>query len=205
MIRRMTAQEAKVGMEFTPRVRISLFRATMSMDDILALPAESISCRLLKSYGVSAANIRVANITPMQLKELGCQSAFELRELGFDALDLNNPTFCASAVSAFGADELKKAFLMSAGDAVCLAGSTAQFQLGIASKAMIAATAGFPTHAVAVLQQLQPKGASLFGCEASALLDSGLRAKQLSGLGYHAESIREQVAATEEDLTKLGF
>ena len=204
-MRRMTAQEAKIGVEFTPRVLISLFRGTMPMDDILALQAASVSCRLLKSYGVSSVNIRVAGITPMQLKELGCQSAFELRELGFDALDLNNHTFCASAISAFGADELKKAFLMSAGDAVCLAGSTAQFQLDIASNAMIAATAGCPAHAMAVLQQLHPKGASLFGCEARMLLDSGLRAKQLSKLGYHTESLREQVAATEEDLTKMGF
>ena len=141
----------------------------------------------------------------MQLKEMGCASALELRELGFDALDLVSPGFCASAVSAFGALDVKQAFLLSAGDAVCIAGSTAQHQLDVSSKALIAATAGCPAHASSVLQQLQPRGASLFGCDGTVLLDAGLRAKQLADLGYHIEALREQTNVTEGEIQKLGF
>lgn len=201
----MTAPEARSGVEFTPRVRLTLFRGALPAQEALSLPVESINCRLLKSYGVQVANLRVAGITPVQLKEIGCESALELRELGFDALDLNNASFCISAVSAFGAEDVRRAFLLSAGDAVCLAGSTAQHQLDISTKQLMAATAGCPTHAHAVLQQLQPRGAALFGCESSVLLDSGIRAKHLADLGYYVASIQEQTGASDEDLSKLGF
>ena len=202
----MAATDARNGMvEFTPRVRLALFRGALPAQEALALPVESIDCRLLKSYGVPAVNIRVAGIKPTQLKEMGCESALELRELGFDALDLTQPGFCASVISAFGADDVKRAFLLSAGDAVCLAGSTAQHQCDISSKLLIAATAGSPQHAQAVLQQLQPRGASLFGCDGTVILDTGIRAKQLVDLGYHVDAVRKQTGATEGEITKMGF
>lgn len=202
----MAASDTKGdAVEFTPRMKLTLFRGALPALDALQLSAEQIDCKLMQSYGVTVANIRVAGLTPMQLKHIGCESALELRSLGFDALDLTQPSFCASAVSAFGAEQVKQAFLLSAGDAVSLAGSTAQHQLDISSKALIAATAGFPTHAHTVLQQLQPRGASLFGCDGAALLDTGLRAKQLAALGYHVDALRKQMAVSEEEISKLGF
>lgn len=203
MRRRMAESEAK--MEFSPRVRITLFKNLMSVEDALALPVEQITFQTMRSHGVSAASIRVAGISPFQLKEFGCKSAFELREIGFDALDLNSPSFCMSAVSAFGAEEVRRAFLLSAGDAVCLSGSTAQHLCDISSKSLLSACAGCPVHAQGVIQQLLPRGGAMFGCDSSVLLDAGLRARQLVDLGYHANALREQVGATEEDLSKLGF
>ncbi|MDA9633370.1 hypothetical protein N9S81_00360 [bacterium] len=201
----MTTSEPKSSVQFTPRVLLTLFRGALGAKDALAMQSEAITCRLLKSHGVSVSNIRVAGITPVQLKDMGCSSALELRELGFDALDLNNPSFCASSIQAFGAEGVKQAFLLSAGDAVALSGSTAMHQLDINSRTLITATAGCPTHAQSVLQQLQPRGAALFGCKAADLLDSGLRAKQLVDLGYHVDALREQTGASEEEIAKLGF
>jgi len=206
MLRRpMSTTETTDTVTFTPRIKLTLFRGTLPATDSLQLSDDQIDFKMLQSYGVSVANIRVAGLTPMRLKNMGCESALELRAIGFDALDLVSPSFCASAVSAFGAAELKQAFLLSPGDAVCIAGSTAQHQLDMSSKALVAATAGFPTHAQSVIQQLQPRGASLFGCDGRAILDTGLRAKQLTALGYHVSALREQTGASADEVSKLGF
>ena len=128
----------------------------------------------------------------------------QLRELGFDALDLVDAGWCAGAVAAFGAEAVRNAFLLDAGDAVALAGSTATVQLEITMRRLIEACAGASGPAAAVLQQ-SPRGAALAGLSAGALLDSGLRAKTLMDLGYTPESIREQTGAGSAEMQKLGF
>ena len=203
MIRR--ASETMTTEPVTPRIKLALFRGCLAPSEALALDTDVITFQCLQSYGVTAQNIRSTGMGPKQLKRLGCQTAYEMRSLGFDALDLVNPPFCAAMIDAFGAEEVRKAFLVSAGDAVCIAGSPAMHQLDIKPAMLLEATAGSPTHAHAVLQQIQPRGAALFGCDAHVVLDTGLRASQLSGLGYFAKNLQDQLRATSDDLAKLGF
>ena len=207
MIRRvaMATEKDVSGVELTPRVRIALFKNCLPVNEALELGAESITFKLLKSYGVSASSIRVAGVTPTQLKSIGCSTALELRALGFDALDLGQPSFCANAIMAFGASDVKTSFLTTEGDAVCIAGSTAQHQLEVTSQELLAACAGSPRHAESVLQMLAPRGRALHGCSVHTLLDTGVRGKALVSLGYFADLVKEQTGASDEELTKLGF
>ena len=186
-------------------MKLALFRGCLAPSEALAMDNSAITFQCLQSYGVASQNIRSAGMGPKQLKQLGCQTAYEVRSMGFDALDLINPPFCAAMIDAFGAEEVRKAFLVSAGDAVCIAGSTAMHQLDIKCAMLLDAAAGSPTHAHAVLQQIQPRGAGLFGCDVHVVLDTGLRASQLSGLGYFEKNVEEQTNASCNDLAKLGF
>jgi hypothetical protein len=133
------------------------------------------------------------------------RSALELRELGFDALDLTDAGFCSSCVSAYGAVEVRKAFLLESGDAVALAGSVAMFQLDVSTGRLLEACAGSPAAARAVLQQTEPRGGALRGVSVGVVLDAGLRAPALLELGYDARAVAEQTGADGVGLTKLGF
>ena len=139
------------------------------------------------------------------MKELGVNAAIVLRELGFDALDLNDPALCSSAVAAFGADAVTKAFLIDPGDAVALAGSVAVFHLQLNVERLLQTCSGSPEQAKAVLQQSEPKGGALCGVSPTTLLDSGLRAPTLISLGYYEDSVRSQTDADATQLRKLGF
>jgi hypothetical protein len=189
----------------TQRQRIALYKGVLSPQKALAIPDDEITFASLRSQGVGASNFRAARLDARSLKEIGVNSALALREVGFDALDLNDAAFCSSSVAAFGADNIVKAFLIEAGDAIALAGSVAMFHLHIDVNRLLEACSGSPEQAKAVLQQCEPKGGALCGVIPSTLLDSGLRAAALSSLGYHADAIRTQTDADATQLRKLGF
>lgn len=190
---------------FTPRQRLALFRRVLVPDVALQIDASEITFTFLKQNGVTAANVRAAKLTALDLKAIGLASALELRELDFDALDLCNASFCASAVAAFGAADVTRSFLLDAGDAVALAGSIAVHHLQLTTQRLLEACAGSPEQAKAVLQQTDPHGGALSGCKATVLLDTGLRATTLCSLGYFLDRVMEQTVASRDQATKLGF
>ena len=191
--------------QLSSRQRFALFHNVIAPASASAIPDADIDAVLLRAHHVPASNLRAARITALDLKRRGIGCAIELRELGFDALDLTNAAFCSSCVSAFGAEAVRRAFLLEAGDAVALAGSVATFQLDLSAKRLLESCAGVPAAAKAVLQQLEPRGGALQGVPARILLDAGLRAKVLVELGYHAQAVMEQTGANGEDIVKLGF
>jgi hypothetical protein len=164
-----------------------------------------IDALFFRRMRVPTLQIRSSRLSPLELKQRGVQSAVGLRELGFDALDLTDAGFCASAVSAFGVEEVKRAFLLDSGDAVAVAGSVAAFQLNVPTFKLLELCAGSPTQARAVLQQSEPRGGALHGVSANSLLDTGLRATVLCELGYFLNNVRDQTEATPEELRLLGF
>lgn len=190
---------------FSPRQKLALFRNVMVPEMALGLGNEEITTTFLKQNGVKAVNIRSAKLSVLDLKAMGLQSAMELREMEFDALDLCNPTFCSTAVAAFGAADVTRSFLLDAGDAVALAGSVAVHHLQLTTQKLLENCAGLAEQAKAVLQQSDPHGGALSGCDPVVLLDTGLRASTLCALGYHLERIRTQTHATDDDAIKLGF
>jgi hypothetical protein len=171
----------------------------------LELPDADVDVVFFKSKRVPVANLRAAKLTAVDLKARGVAQATVLRELGFDALDLTDASFCASCVSAFGVENVRRAFLLTAGDAVALAGSVATFQLDLSVRRLLEACAGVPDAAQSVLQQCEPRGGALQGVAAEVLLDAGLRADALVCLGYWKQTVREQTGALEPELLKLGF
>ena len=187
------------------RQRLALTKSAIDPASALAMSDSEIDALFLKRCRIPTSQIRASRITPLELKQRGIESSMGLRELGFDAIDLTEAGFCASAVSAFGADDVKRHFLLDAGDAVAVAGSVAVFQLGLTTGRLLELCAGAPTQAKAVLQQSEPRGGALQQTSPTTLLDTGLRANTLCELGYYANNVRDQTNATTEQLRLLGF
>ena len=187
------------------RQRLALTKGTVAPLTAMALPDADINIEFIKSNRVCISNLRTARLSPLDLKVRGCESAMELRALGFDALDLVDAGFCSASVSAFGADAVRSAFCLEAGDAVVLAGSPAVFQLNLNTQRLLKTCAACPSQAKAVLQQTEPRAGALHGVSASVVLDAGLRAETLCSLGYSMHLIREQTSASDREMSKLGF
>lgn len=204
-VRALTAAMATDSTSLTTRQRLALTKNNTDPASALAMADGELDFLFLRRKRVPTAQLRAARVSPLDLKQRGLESAVQLRELGYDALDLIDAAFCSAAVAAFGAEAVRTAFLLDAGDAVAVAGSVAMFQLSVSMVRLIELCAGAPTQAKAVLQQSEPRGGALQGVSANALLDSGLRAATLCELGYYFNNVRDQTGATPEELRLLGF
>ena len=182
-----------------------MFTNVLAPTQVLKLPETELDVVFLLARRVPIANLRASKISALDLKARGAVHATTLRELGFDALDLSDASFCAASVSAYGVDAVRRAFLLTPGDAVALAGSTAVFQLDLSVRRLLEACAGAPDAARAVLQQSEPRGGALNGVSAGILLDCGISATALAKLSYFMDRVRDQTGASEAELAKLGF
>ena len=204
-VRRVMASIETSGIApLTLRQRFALTAAVVDASIVSTMRDEDIDAVFMRHHRVPVKNLRASRLTPLDLKARGCASPVQLRELGFDALDLNDARWCASAVAAFGAEAVRHAFLLDASDAVAVAGSTATMQLEISMRRLMEACAGASSHAAAVLQQ-SPRGVSLKDVPVEVVLDSGLRGATLLSLGYTREALIEQTGASSRDLEKLAF
>lgn len=188
-----------------PRSRLALFSGTqVSASEAFALEDDQINHDSMLKAGVKAINMIVANMGPMTLHKRGFDEPGQLRNFGFDAGHLCDPSWCNEACMAYGRDALVSAFVVSAADAVAVAGSEAMTLLNITPSELLERCAGFPGEAQAVLQQL-PQGISLRDVMPRVLLDSGLRVNALKACGYGLQGVVDQTGADARDLTKLGF
>lgn len=204
-VRALTAPMTTDSTALTTRQRLALTKNNTDPASALAMADSELDAIFLRRKRVPTAQLRAARVSPLELKQRGLESAVQLRELGYDALDLVDAAFCSSAVAAFGVEAVRTAFLLDAGDAVAVAGSVAMFQLSVSMVRLIELCAGAPAQAKAVLQQSEPRGGALQGVTANALLDTGLRAATLCDLGYYFPNVRDQTNATPEELRLLGF
>lgn len=187
------------------RARVALFHnTTITATDAMCMDDSEINHDLMLRAGVKCVNMQVADLGPMCLNKRGFETPTQLRSFGFDALHLCDPSWCNEACMAYGREALVAAFVVSAADAVAVAGSEAMTMLNVSPHELLERCAGFPGEAQSVLQQL-PQGISLRNVPASVLLDSGLRVNCLKACGYGLQSVVEQTGATPRDLTKLGF
>lgn len=151
--------------------------------------------------------LSAAGLGPLKLHSShGLETAMDLRELDFDAIDLvRDAKFVGEAIRLFGAQEIVSAFLTSPGDAVVLAGSNAATQLGITTTALLMQCPGAAVEAKNVLQQLNPRETCLEGVPFSVVADTGLRALALVELGLTSENVKQQLGCTRDQLRLLGF
>jgi hypothetical protein len=190
----------------TRRQRLALASETpLSADAVMAMADEEFTMAFFQAHGVRASHLRVAKLNPLQLKARGVASARDLRALEFNALDLGDPAFCASCIAAHGVDEVVNEFLITANDAVAVAGTAAVHQLNIGTGLLLLLCAGAPVEAASVLKLSLPRGECLRGVAAATLIDCGLRVHHLRAAGYSTEAVVAQTCATAQQLEQLGF
>jgi len=199
-MRRMAREEV-----LDTRARLALFHGTsVSAEQALCCDDEGINYEAMLAAGVKSVNILTAKMGPMALRKRGFDAPSKLRTFGFDALHLCDPTWCNEALMAYGSEAIVSAFLVSAADAVAIAGSESMTMLNVTTSDLIDRCAGFPGEAQSVLTQL-PHGASLGGVAPLKLLDAGLRVNALKACGYGLSNLVSQTGAEARDLSKLGF
>ena len=205
-VMRSAHADASAPAALTPKQRATLVlhsatspAAAMAMDDA------EFNADFFLAQGITARSLRAAKLTPQMLKQRGATSARVLRQLGYDALDLTDATFCANCIAVFGAADLLAEFMQTAADAVAVAGSSAARQLGLDVGTLLVLCAGAPVEAQSVIAQTPPRGGALQGVAAATLLDTGLRGGALRGLGYTASSICAQTMASATELEQLGL
>lgn len=110
----------------------------------------------------------------MVLKARGADEASNLRNLGFDALHLCDSVFANQAMLAYGADGVKKAFLVAPSDAVAVAGSSAMNILNVTPQELLETCAGAAHEADAVLPQGATHWTVKGGCRCAKPSSGGL-------------------------------
>ena len=199
------ATRATSSAPLSTRARVCTFYGTsINAATACTLEDDEITFELMLRSGVTAKNLRVAGIGPVALKKRGVKTVDMLRQLGVDALHLCDADFCNECMLAYGTKAVSDAFLLTAADAVSLAGTPAMEMLNISTLQLLEQCAGFPGEALAVLQQL-PQGTALRGVPCKVLLDAGLRFASLRRVGYGVTAITDQVGPSSVELSKLGF
>lgn len=182
--------------------RLALIQQTDCSPTIcLSLPDESIDFSFFRRYNIPPQNFAAAKLGPTELKMRGVSDPAGLEMLGFDALHLANPRFCEACIGAYGAASVLQVFLTKPADSVAIAGMPAAVLLNVSTERMLNECAGAAVEAAAVLKEQQ----SLQDVQATTLLDTGIRAKQLVAMGYSAENVRLATGATPAQLQKMGF
>jgi hypothetical protein len=188
------------------KARLTLFHSTaLTAEQALTYEDHAIDFALLCDQGVKALNLLTAGVGPMELKARGAPDALALRtHFGFSALHLCDAAFANEICLAYGAEDVRRAFLTAPQDAVAVSGSEAMRILDVSTAQLLELCAGFPTEALHVLKQL-PAGAGLREVDANVVLDSGLRVGSLKQCGYTLQALVDQTGATGAQLSKLGY
>lgn len=192
--------------ELTTRQRLALVvGGALTPQEVLSAEDAALNFAYFVKHKITSEALASVDIGPLQLKQRGATKPAQLRDLGYETLDLCEAAFCAEAVAAFGADALVEEFLATPNDALLLAGTSAVEQLGLDVGTLLCMCDGDFGLAYQVLLQCKPRGQCLVGVAPLTLLESGLRKTQLMSLGYARASIVEQTRASDDELVALGF
>ena len=190
----------------TKRQRVGIAAGTdLDIDTLINAGDDYFTLEFLLQNQCTSSLLKAAAIGPVQLKAMGARSPEQLRALGYDTMDLVEPAFCAECVCAYGASSMLSEFLLTADDAVVLAGSAAMRQLGVDVGTLLVFCAANSSAAFEVLRQISPRGTALMGVAPATIQDTGLDAKALVDLGFSAVSVQTQTLASTTQLLDLGF
>ena len=190
------------SMELTLRQRMALvIEANATAEKIVEMADTDIDHAFFMEQGISPTLLRAAAVTPRQLKARGTSTPVQLVELGFNTMHLLDDDWCEDAIAAYGAPALLDEFLGTSNDAVVLAGSTVLDKLGINLGLLLLLCNGQPGAAREVLAQ----HTHLRRVPPETLFETGLRAPDLSALGFTAVQLRKETLATDAQLSLLGF
>jgi len=189
-----------------PRQRLALIAdAALDPQEALAMDDGAFDFAFLQTHGIGAKHVRAARLNPMQLRSRGVTNARDLRALDFNSLDLTDPSWCASAIAAFGAADVTNEFILTPNDAVAISGTCAVHQLGLDVATLLLLCAGARREAESVLALAQPRSQCLRGVPPATLIDAGVGAAALRDLGFGANEVATLTRATVVQLEALGF
>ena len=181
-----SADEVLEGLDAKRRILL-FYKTPITASEALLIKEEAIDLEMIQKCGVSSFGIIASGLGITGLHRLGVGEPGGLKRYGIDALHLVDRKFCLQAREAYGADAVKSAFLVSASDAVSLAGSEATELLSISNQDLLRQCAAAHIEAEAVLQQQGSNG--LDGVAPKTLLDTGLRSGTLSKLGFVRDAL----------------
>ena len=192
----------KTGGRLDVTQRLALIQFTECNPGVcLSLPDENIDFEFFRRYKIPPCNLVAAKLGPAELKARGVSDPALMQVLGYDALHLANQSFCEACISSYGAASILDTFLRKPADAVALAGMPAAHMLNVTTEQMLRECAGASVEAAAVLKEQ----ASLETVQATTLLDTGIRAKQLQTMGFTADRVRTSTGASALQMQKMGF
>ena len=184
------------------RQRLCLFHHTkVPPTAAMELPDCEITFQQLVDADVTAEHVITARVGILELKRRGASSAEDLKRLKFDALHLVDDSIASEMQSAYGSQEVRRAFVNSATDAVYLAGTAAQAILGSTATDLLDLCVGMPVEAASVLEQLEH--AQLRGVDCNIVLNTGVRGESLKRVGIEREQAVDLFGATAVQLKKL--
>lgn len=180
--------------------RLLMTEGVLSPDEAARAADEELAYDLFARMVDPAKGLRAAGCFPAELMQRGAKSADALRALGFDAYDLLEPAWVESAINAYGASEVRAAFVVNETDAVAIAGTHAADRLGCTPASLLACCAGSPTTSVAVLVRL-PVSRRWDGVSVDCLLASGVQRQALLELSLPPERLGAFERATARRAT----
>ena len=184
--------------------RLAIFADTsVTAERALSLEDHEITFTFLCESGVRAVNLLTAAVGPMELKQRGASQASNLRSLGYNALHLCDSDFANQILLAYGAEEVRDAFLTAPQDGVAVAGTEAMRILDVSTEALLRLCAGFPSEAQHELKQLPSAPGSTASPPPCCWTAFRIRLPRRSRSTLQA--VLDQTRATPAEVAKLGY
>lgn len=162
-----------------------------------------IQFKLLYSARCTPVNILASGLTPSTLFSREVNTTGRLHALGFDAVHLRDDNFCREVISLFSVRDIQATFLVCAGDAVSLVGTTAQRLLGLRTVELLHVCVGHPVEAEQILHHSTAN--RMAGMSADDLICTCIRAHALRRCGIQMTCLIRDLSITSKQLTMLGF
>lgn len=158
------------------------------------------------SVNCTPISLAAAELRPVHLFQLGCNTAADLRIVRMDSLHLVmlGTAWTSAAVVVWGRENLVEAFLQTAADAVALAGEAVCVPLGIDQNVLLRTCVHNACAATNVLAQLNmPFG--LKGVDLDVLLATEITAELLRTVGVSFEAVAHTLSPSASQMIKLGY
>ena len=172
-------------MAFRANDRLAAVLASRSGNHIDGHESRFPKFETLSLYGIRSHTLTACRVGFDELVEMGANSAHKFRLLGYDAIDfMIDSSFLGQLIQRFGVEAVRAAFVSTASEAVCIAGTDAQDALRLTLSDLLRKCAGSPLQGRTVVEQAMAKynggltsvggirmASPLVGCE-HALLDA---------------------------------
>lgn len=194
--------------ELTVRERLSLITgdSTLTAELALTLQMGDLTLDFFERHNIKVGNLMYASLGPALLARLGVVAGpKDLIRLGFDAGELSTyPEIALEAVRAFGTAACRDAWLVSASDAVWMAGEETAGHFEIEIEHLLERCVALPVAAQAVLAQLQSPGFGVRALDPALLVRAGLTAELLRDAGVSLNDVLHAKASPRQ-LLALGY
>ena len=182
------------------------YDSTLSNEDALGIPDELIMYGHIRAHECTWRSISAANLKFESLLKRGFDTVDTFHSLGMDSFDLAEITITHSMIRSFGADLVKRTFLLSGMDAVALAGTESARLLSFTLDDMLTLCAGEPINAQTVLIRMRPQLVMPGQLKWDRLRDAGVGSKALAVAGVTMQMILAlDPPPKTSELSVLGF